>query len=73
MQLQHFFFFFNRNVYCLGNSPCLSPYLTPLHSLQKPGFGVPAVAQQLTNTTGIHEDTGLIPGFAQWIKDPALP
>ena len=31
----------------------------------------PFVAQQVTNTTNIHEDGGLIPGLAQWMKDPS--
>ena len=36
-------------------------------------FGVPFVAQRLTNPGRNHEDAGSIPGLAQWIKDPALP
>ena len=36
-------------------------------------FGVPVVAQWLTNPTRNHEIEGSIPGLAQPVKDPALP
>ena len=36
-------------------------------------FGVPVVAQRLTNPTRSHEVEGSIPGLAQLVKNPALP
>ena len=40
--------------------------------IQKLLSGVPVVAQQIKNLTSVHEDVGLIPGLAQWVKDLCL-
>ena len=40
--------------------------------LEEISSGVPVVAQQLTNPTNTHKDSGSIPGPTQRVKDPAL-
>ena len=35
-------------------------------------MGVPIVAQRVKYRTSIHEDTNLILGPTQWVKDPML-
>ena len=35
-------------------------------------MGVPIVAQRVKNLTSIHEDSGLTPDLAQWVKDLEL-
>ena len=35
-------------------------------------YGVPVVAQWVTNPTSVHEYVDSMPGLTQWVKDPAM-
>ena len=41
--------------------------------IKKKKYGVPIVAQWLTNPTRNHEVEGSVPALARWVNDPALP
>ena len=40
--------------------------------VKKEMIGIPIMPRLVKNLTSIHEDTGLIPGLTQWVKDLAL-
>ena len=57
----------------LGRRLFVASCLRYTEVIRKHKKGVPIVAQQVKNLTGIHEEESLISGLAQWVKDLPLP
>ena len=54
-------------------NPLTPEVLTLCYLVHKKRFeDVPIMAEQVKNLTRIHEVVSLIPGLAQWVKDPVL-
>ena len=56
-----------------SSSPRTTEFQKLVFCIKKLILGVPVMTQWLTNPTRNHEVAGLIPGLAQWVKDPVLP
>ena len=46
--------------------------LSPAKTLKNEMYGDPVGAQQVKHPADIHEDLGLIPGLAQWVKGSGI-
>ena len=71
--------FFNINlviISCVCNSPFNTFLLAYLNwnsnKIQRLRFRSSCCGSAVISLTDIHEDVGLIPVLAQWVKDPAL-
>ena len=51
----------------------LQYYILKQICTQHKNWGSSHCGSAVTNPTSVHEDMGLIPGLAQWIKYPTLP